>query len=77
MSEILDKIIGGVLDLISNYPYISSIIFVVLGIYIIVYKIPKIKPFFKEKDAVYYRELFFYYGLTIFLFIYSIFLVFF
>jgi len=70
--DTLKTIISFLTGLISSYPFISSIIFIALNIYIIKYKIPKIKPFFDEKDSGYYRELFFYIGLVICLFIYTI-----
>jgi len=70
--DILKTIISFLTGLISSHPFISSIIFIALGVYIIKYKIPQIKPFFDDKDSGYYRELFFYVGLVIFLFIYAI-----
>ena len=71
----LTKIIRNILDLISSYPLISSAVFLLVGGWILVFKIPKIKPGFERKDAGYYRELFIYIGLTIYLLIHGTFLL--
>jgi len=71
MNEILDKIISSFTELISIYPYKFSIIFIAWSFYLLIFKIPKIKPFLKEKTPAFYRELFLYYLLVFTLFVFA------
>jgi len=75
LREELKKYVGILIELINSYPIFSSILFISVGIYILIFKVPKVKPFFKEKDAGYYRELFIYFGITFLLFTYAFFLI--